>query len=134
MINTPLDGLLTAHQMMKNISQNPFKCLRYMALSEGRRVPRTGIEKPIIVLGLCSSFEVRSFAIRQLGSLPSFTVYIQRRRRSREREKKKGKLEKKGESYGLPCEVLTTNVMFLRKFLNSNYDPKRTDDQGGLQT
>ena len=49
-----------------------------MALSEGSRVPRTGTEKPI-VLGLWSSYEVRSFAGRQLGSLPSFAVYMLRR-------------------------------------------------------
>ena len=62
--------------MMKStIAQNLFKCLRYMALSEGSRVPTTGTENPI-VLSLWSSYEVRSFASQQLGSLPSFAVYI----------------------------------------------------------
>ena len=61
--------------MMKGITQNLFKCLRYMALSEGSRVPGTGTENPI-VLSLWSSCDVRSFASRQLGSLPSFVVYI----------------------------------------------------------
>ena len=42
------------------------------------RLPRTETENPI-VLRLWSSYEVRSFASRQLGSLPSFAVYISRR-------------------------------------------------------
>ena len=64
--------------MIKGTTQNRFKCLRYMALSKGSRVPRTGTENPI-GLGLWSSYEVRSFAGRQLGSLQSFAVYILRR-------------------------------------------------------
>ena len=49
-----------------------------MVLSEERRVPRTETENPF-VLRLWSSYEVRSFACQQLGSLPSFAVYIPRR-------------------------------------------------------
>ena len=49
-----------------------------MVLGEGSRVPPTGTENPI-VLGLWSSYKVRSFASRQLGPLPSFAVYIPRR-------------------------------------------------------
>ena len=56
-------GLPIAHPMMKGITQTLFKCVRYMALSEGSPVPRTGTENPI-VLGLWSSYEVRSFASR----------------------------------------------------------------------
>ena len=51
-----------------------FERPRYMVLSEGSRVPGTETENPI-VLGLSSSYEVRSFASRQLGPLPSFAVY-----------------------------------------------------------
>ena len=40
-----------------------------MVLSEGSRVPTTATENPI-VLGLWSSYKVRSFASRQLGPLP----------------------------------------------------------------
>ena len=47
--------------MTKSITQNLVKCLRNMVLSEGSRVPRTEAENPI-VLGLWSSYEVRSFA------------------------------------------------------------------------
>ena len=46
-----------------------------MAQSEGSQVPRIGTEN-LIVLSLWGSYEVRSFASRQLGSLPSFAVYI----------------------------------------------------------
>ena len=66
------------HSMLKSKTQNLFKRLRYMVLSEGSRVPRTGTENPL-VLGLWSSYEVRSFASRQLGPLPSFALYIPRR-------------------------------------------------------
>ena len=64
--------------MMNSIKQNLFKRLRLMVLSEGSRVPTTATENPI-VLGLWSSYKVRSFASRQLGPLPSFAVYIPRR-------------------------------------------------------
>ena len=64
--------------MIKSITQNLYKRLRYMVLSEGSRVPTTGTENPI-VLALWSSYKVRSFASRQLGTLPSFAVYISRR-------------------------------------------------------
>ena len=49
-----------------------------MVMSEGSRVPKSGTEN-LIVLGLCSSYELRSFASQQLGSLPSFAVHIPRR-------------------------------------------------------
>ena len=61
--------------MIKGITQNLFKRQRYMVLSEESRVPKTETGNPI-VLGLWSRFEVRSFASRQLGSLPWFAVYI----------------------------------------------------------
>ena len=48
-----------------------------MVLSEGSRVPTTGTENPI-VLGLWSSYKVRSLAGRQLGPMPSSAVYIPR--------------------------------------------------------
>ena len=62
--------------MIKGISHNLLKRLRYMVLSEGSRVPRTEAENPI-VLGLWSSYAVRffEFAGRQLGFLPSFAVH-----------------------------------------------------------
>ena len=47
-----------------------------MVLSEGSRVPTTGTENPI-VLGLWSSYNVRSFASRQLGPLLSFANTFQ---------------------------------------------------------
>ena len=71
-------GLLIAHPTTKSITKNLFKRLRYIVLSEGSRLPRTETENPIVLL-LWSSYEVRSFASRQLGSLPSFAVYISRR-------------------------------------------------------
>ena len=45
--------------MMKSITQNLFKRLRYMVLSEGSRVLTTATENPI-VLGLWSSYKVLS--------------------------------------------------------------------------
>ena len=62
--------------MMKSIAQNLHKCLRYMVLSDGSRVPTTATENPI-VLGVWSSYKVRSFASRQLGPLPSFAPTFQ---------------------------------------------------------
>ena len=57
--------------------ENLFKSLRYILLSQGSRVPRTERENPI-VLCLWSTYEVRSFAGRQLGPLTPFAVYIPR--------------------------------------------------------
>ena len=74
-IDKPLER--SAHCASDDEKRNtkPFKCLRYTFMSEGSRVPRTETENPI-VLHLWSSYEVRSFASRQLGSLSSFAVYI----------------------------------------------------------
>ena len=50
--------------MMKRITQNLYKRLRYMVLSEGSRAPTTGTEIPI-VLGLWSSYAIGSSFFRQ---------------------------------------------------------------------
>ena len=60
--------------MIKSITQNLFKRQRYMVPSEGSRIPMTETGNAI-VLGLWSSYELRSFASRQLGSLLSFAVH-----------------------------------------------------------